>query len=360
MKHIICFHLFNDYSGSPKILKMVIDGLSKQETKIDLITSKGGILDEINHVNVKHHYYRYKFSSNPIITMARYITIQIYTFLFAFKYLFLKDTIFYINTLLPLGPAIAGRIMRKHVIYHYHENAAIKGAFYNFLSWCMQKLACDIICVSEYQSSFLKRKSNVIIVPNALPEEFTRKLKINISDAFDQKAIMMLSSLKAYKGTLEFINLAEKLPIYNFILIINDTQNNINLYLNKIKKKTPNNLKIYPRQSEVSSFYNSASIVLNLSNKNLVIETFGLTSLEAMSAGLPVIVPTVGGIAELVEDDINGYKIDVENLDKIANKIKEILSNKKLYSTLANNALTVSKKYSEQEMIKAIMNIINK
>jgi len=52
------------------------------------------------------------------------------------------------------------------------------------------------------------------------------------------------------------------------------------------------NLQIISRQNDVTPFYNEASIVLNLSDKQRFVETFGLTALEAMSAGLPVIVPT--------------------------------------------------------------------
>ena len=47
MKHIICFHLFNDYSGSPKVLKMVLQGILDKGYEVDLITSKGGVLDEL-------------------------------------------------------------------------------------------------------------------------------------------------------------------------------------------------------------------------------------------------------------------------------------------------------------------------
>ena len=60
-----------------------------------------------------------------------------------------------------------------------------------------------------------------------------------------------------------------------------------------------NNIKILSRQTDVSTFYNKASVVLNLSDKRQFVETFGLTALEAMSAVLPVIVPTEGGIAEM-------------------------------------------------------------
>ena len=68
------------------------------------------------------------------------------------------------------------------------------------------------------------------------------------------------------------------------------------------------NLKVYARQKDVVPFYREASVVLNLSNKEQFIETFGLTALEAMVFGLPVIVPTVGGIAEMVEDGVNGWR----------------------------------------------------
>ena len=41
----------------------------------------------------------------------------------------------------------------------------------------------------------------------------------------------MLSSLKEYKGTREFIELAEKLPQYKFVLVINDIEEVIDKYL---------------------------------------------------------------------------------------------------------------------------------
>ena len=89
-------------------------------------------------------------------------------------------------------------------------------------------------------------------------------------------------------------------------------------------------------------------------------ETFGLTALEAMSAGLPVIVPTEGGIAEMVVDGGNGYKIDVQNLNQIAECIKTILSDETLYMKLAQNALAYSKRFSEAKIVNSIEMILNR
>ncbi len=192
------------------------------------------------------------------------------------------------------------------------------------------------------------------VVPNALPQEFVKQLHPNPETAFEKKTVLMLSSLKGYKGTQEFAELARRLPQFKFTLIINDTQEQVDNYLQEV----PKNLTVYARQNDVSRFYNQSSIVLNLSDKNKVVETFGLTALEAMSAGLPVIVPTVGGIAELVENGVNGYKIDVQELDEICYCIETILSDEKIFFHLATGALECSKRFSEKEMVDCIVDIL--
>ena len=45
MKKIVCFHLYNDFSGSPKVLKVVLEGLLRKGCMVDLVTSRGGVLD---------------------------------------------------------------------------------------------------------------------------------------------------------------------------------------------------------------------------------------------------------------------------------------------------------------------------
>lgn len=353
---ISAFHLLNDYSGSPKVLRYVLDGLYRRGVYVCLHTSHGGVLDELaDHPQMTIRYFNYKFGGAA--TLPRFLWAQMTMFAASWRYLFTRN-VFYINTLLPIGAAIGGRLSGKRVIYHYHENADAKGALYKLLAKAMQWLASDIICVSEYQRSFLNRKKNVYVVPNALPEEFASRLAPNPQEAFERKNILMLGSLKEYKGTRDFIRLAERMPDFSFVLVLNETQENIDAYLAENKIPIPGNLKIYPRQNDVVPFYNAASVVLNLTDKNLAIETFGLTALEGMSAGLPVIVPTVGGIAEMVEDGVNGYKIDVQDAYEIERRLREMLSDREMYIHLAQGALATSRKFSQTAFIEAIFKIV--
>lgn len=361
MKRLVCFHLFNDFSGSPKVLRLVLGGLLESgEWRVEIVTSKGeGALSDLDgRKGVRMHRYAYRFSDNGVVTMLRYSWVQLYVFLLSFRYLLSRETVFYINTILPVGAALAGRLMGKRVVYHYHEDAGTKGLFYRLLARAMQGLASEIVCVSEYQRSFLKREQGVTVVPNAVPEAFTARLKPNPQEAFGRKRVLMLGSLKRYKGTKEFVELAGRMKGYAFELVLNETQENIDAWWKENGMTQPENLTIHARQKDVAPFYNRASVVLNLSNKELFVETFGLTAIEAMSAGLPVIVPTVGGIAEIIEDGVNGYKTDVQELDKIEKQIGALLENRELYMGMAEQALHDAEKYKEKNMLESMERIL--
>lgn len=360
MKHIVCFHLFNDYSGSPKVLAMVLEGLLEKGYCVDLVTSQQGVLNDLRtKQGIKFYTYYYRFFNNPILTFFLYICVQIYTFFLSFKYFFKKDVVFYINTILPVAPALAGKLMGKKVVYHYHENAFVKGKFYRILAFIMQKLADEIICVSGYQRNFLHRKERIVVIPNALPFSFAKAFEKDEIKQSPIGSVLMLASLKVYKGLLEFVALANMFPERMFELVINSDKEKIDDFWREYKVEIPQNLIVFSRQTDVVPFYKRASVVLNLSNKKKFLETFGLTVLEAFTAGIPVIVPTEGGIAELVKDGITGYKIDVQDLNKIGRMITILFSDAIFYRDLAMNAKNESRKYSYEEMINKISSLLD-
>jgi glycosyltransferase involved in cell wall biosynthesis len=67
-------------------------------------------------------------------------------------------------------------------------------------------------------------------------------------------------------------------------------------------------------------------------------EPFGIIALEGMAAGVPVVVSRVGGLAEIVDDSVDGLEVEPNNPDSIADATVRVLSDRVLAASLAANA----------------------
>ncbi len=54
-------------------------------------------------------------------------------------------------------------------------------------------------------------------------------------------------------------------------------------------------------------------------------ESFGLSALEAMSCGTPVVATRVGGVSEVVEDGVSGLLAAADDLEGFSGKLRELL-----------------------------------
>lgn len=55
-------------------------------------------------------------------------------------------------------------------------------------------------------------------------------------------------------------------------------------------------------------------------------EPFGIVALEAMASGTPVIVSDTGGLSEIVEHNISGFKVEANNSDSLVSAISYVLN----------------------------------
>jgi glycosyltransferase involved in cell wall biosynthesis len=306
------------------MLSLIIKGLVARGYQIDLYTSlnRSGFLSNIE--GVKSHYIYYEFSKNKLKTTFFLIYAQVTSFLAVFRYCFKKDVIIYINTIYPFGAALGAVITRKRLIYHVHEKPVIQSIISSFALIILNKFAQKAIFVSRYlydNSSLRKEKKELVY--NALSPEFTLRAEQFVHDSITYN-ILMICSLRKFKGVLEFVEIASVLSKYSFTLVVNGTDEEIVSFFRGLD--LPKNLEIFSSKTDVHPFYEKANLVLNLSLPDLWVESFGLTVLEAMSYGIPVIVPQVGGIAELVEDGINGYKVDARDKEVLISTINQICS----------------------------------
>jgi N-acetyl-alpha-D-glucosaminyl L-malate synthase BshA len=88
------------------------------------------------------------------------------------------------------------------------------------------------------------------------------------------------------------------------------------------------------KQDVISEILSSSDIFLMPSQS----ESFGLSALEAMACGIPVISTSVGGLPELVVHNETGYIAEIGDVDRMAKYAVELLSNKKKYNSFASNS----------------------
>ena len=74
-----------------------------------------------------------------------------------------------------------------------------------------------------------------------------------------------------------------------------------------------------------------------------------ISILEAMSSGLPIIAPCVGGIPDIVSDCDNGILYDVNNSEQLVYAMKSLLGNTMLQKEIGQHNIEKSKKFSMQE-----------
>lgn len=82
-------------------------------------------------------------------------------------------------------------------------------------------------------------------------------------------------------------------------------------------------------------------------------EAFGLAALEAMACGVPVVGSIVGGLPELVTDGEVGYLEPIGDVEAMARRGLEILSNRELYRHMAQNARRITvEKFDTKAIVK--------
>jgi L-malate glycosyltransferase len=89
------------------------------------------------------------------------------------------------------------------------------------------------------------------------------------------------------------------------------------------------------KQENLEELYSISDLKLLLSEK----ESFGLVLLEAMACGVPCIGTNIGGIPEVISDGDTGFICEVGNVEEIAERAIQILSDEQLHKTMAVNSI---------------------
>jgi glycosyltransferase involved in cell wall biosynthesis len=362
MTDIVFCHLLNDTSGSPRILRGVIKALGDENwcAKMFIGSDGRGVLEGCG---IPLSRYWYSRSSFKIVTLFTFLLSQFFLFFALAKDRSIKNNaIIYVNTLLPFGAAIFGKLSGRKVVYHVHEISIEPKPLRLFLCLIVRLTSSLNIYVSKSHALALPIEGvPSVIIHNALDEGFSAVA--SDSEYLCRREgifrVLMITSLRDYKGVPELLSLVSLLKQRTdicFDLLVNDGQDVIDRYF--LGKPFFPQLTVHPRTNNPAVFYQNASLVLNLSRVDLCVETFGLTILEAMAFGVPVIVPPVGGPVELVSDAVEGFVVDSRKTALLKKKILTLADNPDLCNSMSFSARKKSQNFSGESFATEIRKIL--
>ncbi|MDD5605759.1 MAG: glycosyltransferase [Patescibacteria group bacterium] len=82
-------------------------------------------------------------------------------------------------------------------------------------------------------------------------------------------------------------------------------------------------------------------------------EAFGITLLEAMKAGIPIVATKAGGIPEIITHNHNGILVEPKDAKGLAGAMMRLLNDKKLMKKLTQNHDKTVNQFAADKMIRA-------
>lgn len=115
-------------------------------------------------------------------------------------------------------------------------------------------------------------------------------------------------------------------------------------------------IKFLGERSDVPDLLKQSDIFLLISNW----EGYPMTTLEAMSAGLPIIASDVGGTSEAVTHDLNGYLVKRKDHKSLSEYIDALIENPQIRQLMSvKNRSDYLEKHTVSRMCESTFNVYN-
>lgn len=230
-------------------------------------------------------------------------------------------------------------------------------SFYSITKFSIE-VSDGITAISNYLEKETRKTFNIEkpieVIPNFVDTDRFKPGENECSrDMFanpDQKIIMHMSNYRPVKNAPHVVEIYNRIQkkIPSKLILIGDGPDTGNV-MNLVRDLGLSERVIFlGNQDRVHNILPLADLFLLPSGN----ESFGLAALEALSCGVPVVASIVGGVPELVQNDINGYLSPIGDIEGMAESSIKVLTDDKLHERLSANARqNVLDKYKIDEVI---------
>jgi glycosyltransferase involved in cell wall biosynthesis len=245
-------------------------------------------------------------------------------------------------------------IFSPHGFIHTKKNYLFKiihdltiGRYIRKANYCTALTKLDF---KEYKRLGVKERK-ILEIPNGVDfEEFSKEDKKEISKIKKEygKFILYVGRIHKSKG-LQYV--IEAIKDIDIKLLIVGKDSGYKKELEKISEGMKIRSKIVFLggiiDKKLIDFYKASEAFVLFSEW----EGFGIVAIEAMAAGKPLIVSDRGSLPYLVKEGKQGFVVEFKNVQKLSNKIEEILTNKKLQEKMGKEGIKTSKNYDWKKIV---------
>ena len=353
-------HIVEDLKigGLEKVISSIVLNLNKNKFTFEVwcLARGGEIANELIQKNVKVKIFAMSSYHNPlnIIKIANHLKKSKVDILHTHGYF--ASTFGRFAAILAKTPVIITHI---HTTYYGFKKRNI--LIEKFLSYFTDK----IVCVSESTRKFVEKierieNNKICVIYNGSAtnngcSEKTLISRSKLAISGNDFVIITVASLvanKGHKNLLDAITILSKKQKNLCLLVVGEGP------LKNELKAYSNNLQISPRviftglRKDVFSLLKLSDLFVLSSTER---EGLGVALIEAMSQGLALIGTKIGGIPEVIENNVNGLLVAPENPCELADAILRMMTDKSKREKMAQEGKKIfKKKFSIQIMIEKI------
>ena len=197
-------------------------------------------------------------------------------------------------------------------------------------------------------SRFLKEKTltnyaiekNIEVIPNFIDTELYKPNKDNpfrekIAPN-GEKILVHTSNFRVVKRVSDTIRILEQVikEIPAKLLLVGDGPDRSECERLCRQLNLCDHVKFLGKQDALVDILTASDIFLIPSQS----ESFGLSALEAMACGVPVVSSSVGGLPELVRHNETGFIAEIGDVERMSKYVVDLLTNDRKYDLFSQNA----------------------
>lgn len=339
--------------GQENIARETSERLAKKGHQIEVLTSDIDCPKDKqlkSNKNIKIHYLPAKeFAHTPII-------FSLYKELMKIP----QDSIMHVHVAQAYVPEIVYKIWKKrnipyiaHILIdaepsNFFGKIILKPYKKIFLKRFLRHAKKVIVLTEDYKDLMIKKysidRNRIEVIPGGVSNEFftNRRSKNKVP------RLLSVGRVSIQKNPLKLIK-SVALCKSKFILDIVGDGDLLDETKKLVKEEHLGNVIFHGRKTgrDLIKMYENADLFISTTDQ----ESFGLTYIEAMASGLPIITSNIPAVRNVVKNDYTGLLVD-ESPKDFAEAVEKLIKTSKLRERLARNGLKEAKKYSWDKIVE--------